>query len=397
MAAGASPQETSVTKENWYWGPGNRWAWRNMRRLFPTARVGCGSGAASVLPDARQDLGEITYKRPSDGAQATIADMLATTHTDAFIVVKDGQIVFEQYFHGMQPHETHLLMSTTKSIVGTLAGVLAGQGRIDLDATVDGFLPGLADTSFAGATLQQLMDMQVARPLAASYDAIDAAAGWLPNPGAAYGLSDYLLEPGRPSGRHGRRFVYLTENTTLASLILERATGKDFAALLHEEIWSKIGAEADADLLVDARQVPFTSAGLNITLRDLARFALMMLQDGHWNGLQIVPEAWIKDLRQKGDPAAWKAGLDGGDAPPFQQALQATTEYGEGRYRSFWWAADPVIGRYAGFGLGAQSVTIDPAANVVVVKFSSAPDALSGSAALIDQVVAIAALIRAIG
>ena len=152
-----------ATKADWYWGPRNRWAWRNMRRLFPTARVGRAPSGVAVLPEALQEeIGDILFQNPSDGSRATVVEMLATTYTDAFIVLKHGRILFERYFNGMRPDETHLLMSVTKSIVGALIGVLVEQERLAPDLRLEDVMPEHRETSFSCATLRHLIDMSVA-------------------------------------------------------------------------------------------------------------------------------------------------------------------------------------------------------------------------------------------
>ncbi len=86
---------------------------------------------------------------------------------------------------------------------------------------------------------------------------------------------------------------------------IERATNMDFAELLSRELWSKLGAERDAYVLLDGFQNAYTDPGLNTTLRDLGRFS-QMLQNGIYNGERIVPEEWIQDFRRNGDQNAWK-------------------------------------------------------------------------------------------
>jgi CubicO group peptidase (beta-lactamase class C family) len=149
---------------------------------------------------------------------------------------------------------------------------------------------------------------------------------------------------------------------------MERATGKDLSQLLSEDIWAKLGAEQDGYMLLDHYQQAYSSAGFNATLRDLARFGQMMAQGGRYNGRQIVPEGWVNDIRTNGAHGGQGKGDLGLAAPT------PWPGHRHGTYRSFWWLSEASCGRFAGVGLGGQLLIVDPAADMVVVKFDSVPD-----------------------
>ena len=86
--------------------------------------------------------------------------MLDATYTDGFLVLHGGAVVAERYANGFGPHLTHVMFSTTKSVVATIAGILVGRGTLRTDATVAEVLPDLAETSWADATVQHLLDMR---------------------------------------------------------------------------------------------------------------------------------------------------------------------------------------------------------------------------------------------
>ena len=152
------PEQSRVTLANWQDPPFNRWAFQHIRELIPTARIGRGDGSPRALPRAERDLSGLRYQ--SGGRDMTVEQMLAETYTDGFLVLHRGQIVTEQYFNGMRPDTPHLLMSVTKSVVSTVAGILAGRGLLDTAEPVERIVPELAGTSFEGATVQHLLDMR---------------------------------------------------------------------------------------------------------------------------------------------------------------------------------------------------------------------------------------------
>ena len=379
---GLTPVEINPT--NWYWGPANTWSWRNTRRLFPSARVGRGKGPVAVFQpqiqefsqDANHDLGKISFGDPVSKQPMTVDAMLDATYTDGFIVLHHGRILSEMYRNGLTVDEPHLLMSVSKSIMGTLAGILVTRGQLDTGKLVTDYVPELKGTLYDGATVRNLLDMSVddpqARAAASStvgtvneYQAIDEAGGWLPQTAtSAPGFRAYLAGLRRAHGEDGKQFQYLDQSAILIGWVMERATGQELPKLLGDEIWSKLGAEQDAYILLDHQQQSYSSAGFNATLRDLARFGQMMAQGGRFNGQQIVPVAWVKDIRSNGAVNGAGVGL---------AAPAPWPGHGGGTYRDFWWVTEPACGRFTGVGLGGQLLVVDPVADMVVVKLTSTP------------------------
>jgi CubicO group peptidase (beta-lactamase class C family) len=361
-----------ITSANWYWGPGNRWSYRNTRRIFPSADIPRGDGPVVRLAHRLRDLDDITFTHPTSGVTMSIREMYAATDTDAFLVLKDGQILTERYFNGMLPEEQHLLMSVSKSVLGALTGIIVAQGRLDPQAPITHYIPELQGSAYEGATVRNLLDMSVGMDFDENYASktsdlyrLDEAAGWVERgPNADAGLHRYLSTLTRRLGAHGSTFRYASPHADAMAWVLERATNTDYAQLLSQELWSKLGAERDAYVLLDAYQAAYADPGINTTLRDLGRFAQMMLQNGMYNGRQIVPRDWIQDIRHAGDPQAWKNS-------PAYASLGKRLGYQNGSYRSFWYVADPRMGRYCAIGLAGQLIVVDPATNIVIVKFSS--------------------------
>jgi CubicO group peptidase (beta-lactamase class C family) len=395
-SAEISPAE--INAANWYWGPANRWSWHNTRRIFPTGQVSRGSGLVAPLGREEQDISKTTFTDPVTHKSMTVAEMLDATYTDGFLVLHRGRIVAESYRNGLTADDPHLLMSVSKSIMGTLAGILVGSGKFDPAKLVSDYIPEMKGTVYEGATVRDLLDMSVDDPQARAalqttqgtekeYEAVDEAGGWLPATAAsAPGLRAYLTDLRRPHGENGKRCLYLDQSAILIGWVMERAAGEDLSKLLTEQLWAKLGAEQDAYMLLDHHQQAYSSAGFNATLRDLGRFGQMMAQGGRYNGQQIVPAAWINDIRSNGTgkddaglaaPAPWPGHL-------------------HGTYRSFWWNTEASCGRFAGVGLGGQLLIVDPVADMVVIKFDSVPSPQLDDSAFETQYRGIDAIIQAV-
>ena len=355
----------SVTATNFQDAPHSAWGFHNVPALLPVATVARGDGPVWKLP--RHDAGLGVLEVPlADGRRVRLADLDAAADVDGIAVLHRGVLVHEAYGNGMAPADSHILMSTTKSFAGTLAGILIGQGALSGDDAVVAHLPALKGTAYEGATVRHLLDMRVGLDFSEDYDDpesdfayMDAACGWRPpiRPGAPDCLEAFLpTMRGRPP--HGGAFHYVSPNAVVLGWVLEAATGERFADLLSRLIWQPMGAEFDGHLVLDSRGRSQTEGGLNVALRDLARFGELHRQHGAMGGRQIVPAAWIDDMRTQGGAAAWDAGTMAAMMPGH-------------RYRSCWYVDFTHPNRpFFTAGAFGQSVFIDPVAEVVVARLS---------------------------
>jgi CubicO group peptidase (beta-lactamase class C family) len=346
--------------------PKMRWAYSNMRQLTPTKAVSRGSGPAAELPRAEQDLTGVAATT-MDGKPTTFGAMLAETYADGICVLHRGKLVFERYFGALTPEKQHICMSVTKSFVGTLAEMLADEGVIDPASDVTRYVPELKGSAFGDATVRQVMDMTTGIKYSEIYTDPNSDIVAYRLAGAAMRDSaydgpqtyyDYL--PTLPKqGEHDVQFTYKTVNTEVLGWILRRASGASLSDLLSERIWSKLGAEQDGHFLVDSVGTEGAGGGLNVTLRDLARFGECMRQGGASNGRQIVSERAVASVAGGADPAKF--------APAGYATLPGWS------YRSQWWVSHNAHGAYMARGVHGQSIYIDPKAEMVIARFASFP------------------------
>jgi CubicO group peptidase (beta-lactamase class C family) len=360
--------QNQVTLANWQDPPFNRWSFRNVRNLLPSANIWRGDGPPAALPAAPRDLGAVAFD-DREGRRMTVGDMIREGYTDGFMVLHEGKVLVERYGNGMTPDQPHLLMSVSKSLTSAAAGILAHRGVLDVERPVVDILPELAGTGYEGATLRHLLDMTVGADYSEDYEdpdcderGLEAATGWRPQD-ARPGDPDTLYAHAgtvRPGGAHGTAVHYISINTDVIGWVLERLSGQPFAELFSEAVWQPMGAEFDAYVTLDKHGAPLTDGGICITLRDFARFGQLHLQGGDYNGRSIVPGEWIADFRENGDRDAWAKG----------DLAEDTTAIW---YRSMWYLLDEDHGAYCGRGINGQMIYVDPAASVVVAKFSSHP------------------------
>jgi len=391
LMAGAPPFSPGarVTLANWQDPPFNRWAFQHVRELIPTARIPRGDGPAWPLPRAERDLGGIRFGPASQ--ELTVADLLAQTCTDGFLVLHRGRIVTEQYFNAMAPDTPHLLMSVSKSVTSAVAGVLAGRGQLDVSAPVTAIVPELAGTSFDGATVQHLLDMRAGTAFNEDYADPEADVRtyervylWRPPDGRPVPEDAIAyFATLRNDGQHGGAFRYRSILTDVLAWVIERAAGARLHELIARELWQPMGAEFDAEITVDAHGNPMADGGICVTLRDAARFGQLYLRRGQREGREVLPAWWVDDT-VRGAPDGPDAFLAGGGLPPGHPAGP--------HYRNCWWIDDPGVPFYHASGINGQQVFVHGPSQTVVAKLSTWPTALSPwRDATADCVLAIAA------
>jgi CubicO group peptidase (beta-lactamase class C family) len=228
-----------------------------------------------------------------------LSKFLEEHKTVAFIVIRNDTVLFEEYYDGYTASEVIGSFSAAKAFVSAMTGIAIGEGKIrTVQEPVTNFLPELldADPRFGNITIGHLLNMRsgirfnegYANPFA------DMAKYY-------YGtnLKKYItqLKIERPPDEV---YDYISVNTQLLGMALERATGHNMAAYLEQKIWQPAGMEYDASWSVDSKQHRQIKAFCCINLRpvDLARFGRLYLNGGRSSGKQIIPEAWVKQSMQ---------------------------------------------------------------------------------------------------
>lgn len=371
MVGAPPPADRTVRFEDgsYFQFPAMRWSVSNFRQLMPTINVSRGLGAPVPLETAAvKGIDAITFTPLGAKQSMTWEQSLAATYTDGIVVMHRGKVVYERYFGVLKPQGQHGAMSVTKSVVGTLGAMLVAEGKIDADKRVVEYVPELAGSAFGSATLRQVLDMTTGLKYSEDYADPNAevwahaqAGSPLPKPKDYTGPRSYyeFLQTVQLQGKHGEAFAYKTVNTDVLGWVIARVTGRNVAQLLSERIWSRLGAEQDAYFTVDSIGTPFAGGGLNTGLRDLARFGEMLRNDGRFNGQQIVPESVVADIRRGGDKQAFaKAGYE---------LLKGWS------YRSMWWVTNKEGGAFMARGVYGQRIYVDPAAEMVIVRYASHP------------------------
>jgi CubicO group peptidase (beta-lactamase class C family) len=367
-----------ATQADWLTAPVNRWSFRHVRELIPTARIRRGPVVRELPAAPAANLPGLAFT--SHGADRTLDAFLEESFTDSFVVLHDGKLAFEWYRPGVRDDEPHIVMSVSKSVTALLAGALEGAGLLDPSAPVTRYIPEADGSAFGDAQVRHLLDMTTATAFVEDYSPGEdvrryrQSTGWYPAETGAPGLHDYLLTI-RKAAEHGPKFHYVSPNTDMLGWVCERAADLTYAEALSAYIWAPLGAESDADVTVDRLGAMRAAGGISMVPRDLARIGQLIVEDG----LGIVPEAYVRDLREGGDQAPWANG-------EWAEFLPG------GAYRNCFYQPRVDPGVAVGIGIFGQHLYADPVRRVVVAKQSSwpRPDDETGDLIAIDASRAIA-------
>lgn len=363
MRTPRNPGAPIIPRDEWDFPPYHRWTFQNVREMTPTAQIWRGPGPILPLPERRMDIDGVEFEH--DGKRHTVREYLDDSFTDGFLVLSRGEVVAECYMNGLKPYRQHLGMSVSKSVTSSVFGILVHRGLIDPQAPVTKYLPELNETAYRDAKVQQVLDMTSGVLFDESYTThgshmqqLGQACGWWeltrPEwPATVWQLILKLTELERP---HGELFSYRSIETDVLAFIMQRVSGKHLADLISEELWAPMGAEHDAYITVDRGGYALADGGFNATLRDYARFGLLLAQHGKAQGRQIVPAEWIAATRMA-DHSVFK-----GD---YRTALP------HGAYHNQFWIEDPDRRVFMCFGIFGQYIYIDPEAEFVMVKLST--------------------------
>ncbi len=303
--------------------------------VFCALVVAFGSAAAEPLPYA----GEESEGLSKDGL-ATLKALLEETNTHAAVVLHEGKIVAEWYWKGDGPHSSYEVWSTSKSFASTCIGCLIDDGKIgSIEDKVGKYVSSWNEGQKAKITIAHLLDqtsgLEEERGFPMSQDQLKMALS-----------ADILTEPGEV----GR---YNNAACNVLSAIISSASGKDPEAYMRDRVWKRIGMDQTWWRRDSAGNV-ITYAGIQTTARELARFGLLHLEKGDWNGERILSEKWVEGATNE----RTRLKIQGfGDGAP---------------YGLLWWldfgVDDGVPHNYSSLGLFGNNMTVIPELDLVGVR-----------------------------
>ena len=288
---------------------------------------------------------------------------LEENETQAFIVIQNGTILYENYFNGTKRDSIVTSFSVAKSFDSALIGIAIQEGYINnVNDPITDYLPELAerDPRFNEITIRHVLlmasglEFKEMRPLLFNGD--DPLTTYYPDQRKITLENTHIIDP------PGLYFQYNKYHPQLLGMILERATGMTATTYLQTRLWDPLGMEFDGSWSTDSKESDFEKmeTGVNARAIDFAKFGVLFLNGGLWEGNQVIPEAWVNESTQPLLPE---------NSPDyysdFVQALP-----GQGYYKYMWWgmAREGDTYDFAAEGDKGQSIFVSPQKDLVIVR-----------------------------
>ena len=271
-----------------------------------------------------------------------IDSLVAANNSVAFLIIRNDSLLFERYYQGYEAADPVASFSMAKSYTSALIGAALADGYIkSVDEPITRYLPELKNNKgFDKITIKHLLQMTSGIKANESYYNPFGQAAKL-----YYGrtLRTYLKHL-KVDYEPGTKFAYRSVNTQLLGFIVERATGKTVTDYLNDKIWKHLGTEYEASWSIDKKKngMEKTFCCINARARDFAKFGRLFLNNGNWNGQQLLPASWVTE-----------------------STTPTEADGGVSYYKYQWWITKD---GFVANGLHGQFIYVNPSKKVVMVR-----------------------------
>jgi CubicO group peptidase (beta-lactamase class C family) len=259
----------------------------------------------------------------------------------SFLLVRNGFLVSEIYFPGYESATAHPIGECTESVVSALVGVAIQDGYLKgVGQKVMDFFPErqdkAGDANLQALTLEHLLDMTLGHKQPLSPGPADAGRNWVD----AFFEQSFAHKPGT---------VYQKDPVAayMLAVILQKAVGKSAADYLREKVFEPIGIR-DFAWVADAQGVNFGNSHMELRPYDMAKFGYLYVNEGNWNGTQLIARDWVARSTSKAVDTKGK--------------LNSAEDFG---YGYLWWMNG--FEGYSAHGAGGQYIFVIPGLDLVAV------------------------------
>jgi hypothetical protein len=291
-----------------------------------------------------------------EGNEFSTQNFLEDSWTTGLLVIQNDSLVNENYYLENTEATRNISWSMAKSVISALMGIAVEEGDIkNIEETVEVYVPELKGSAYEGVRIKDVLQMSTGVKFNEDYaDFFSDINRW--GRGFAIGNSqdkfaaslERELEPGTVCH-------YVSINTHVLGMVLKRATGKPITEYMQEKIYNPLGMEYDGYWLLDGENMEMVLGGLNLTLRDYAKLGTLFLNEGQFNGKQIVPKKWV-------DASVIP---DGAHVQPNEDSFG---------YGYQWWIPLSDSGEYMAMGVYGQYIYVNPSTKTVIVQLSANPN-----------------------
>ena len=309
------------------------------------------------FPEKKEDLRALEFK--SLIMNTTLEGYMFDNNVAGITIIKNGNIVFQEFNYQRNSSDTFTSFSTAKSIISILVGIALDKGFIkSLDDTVSTYATSINDSVYKDVTIKNLLRMSSGVGFNETYTGkndiyyMDQALRFNSESSVIRTINSFK----RTSKEQGKEFNYSSQDTVVLAEVLRSATGKSVCEFMQETLWDKIGAEQDAYWTTDSTGKELGYAFFNATQNDYAKLGVMLANNGTINSTKVLSAEYIDDATNvKKQPAGFQVGM----------------KLGVGYGYQFWLKERP--GRFFMQGAYGQYVGVDQQTKTVIVVHSMNP------------------------
>jgi CubicO group peptidase (beta-lactamase class C family) len=320
------------------------------------------SSQPQPLPEKlRKNIWPETFE--SHGETINSDDFLEQVQTTGLVILEDGKVIYEDYWHGLSASQRQFAFSVAKSMTSVMVGFAIDDGLIDdVNDPVVKYLPKFKNSAWDKATIANMLEMSSGVDFDEDYARTDTDM-------ARFQKGFLFDKPIEPflltlSSKHepGIKQGYNSMETQMAGMLLSAVLGeKSISDYMHEKLWQPLGAQDDATWTTDITGQEVTIGGLSMSLRDLAKVGQLMLQRGQWQGQKLLSESWVLESTTPVKPYQ----LPGRDNPLSEKPFG---------YGYLWWTpVDPNGREFYASGLHGQYLFVSEPSKLVVGLYSANP------------------------
>lgn len=245
-------------------------------------------------------------------SSAGILDYVETANREvnsmhSFILVRHGHVVAEAWWKPESADTPHILWSLSKSFTSTAVGLAVAEGKLAIDDSVLSFFPEDAPAEVSdhlkAMRVRDLLTMSTGHQ---SEPNVRAESNW---------IKVFLAHP--VPDKPGTHFLYNTPATFMLSAIVQKVTGQTVLEYLQPRLFEPLGIE-QPKWDMNPQGISIGGYGLYLRTEDIAKFGQLYLQQGKWNGKQLIPSEWIEQATMAQVSTGRDSKLDWGQGYGFQ-------------------------------------------------------------------------------
>ena len=329
----------------------------NMKEFFPTSTPIKASENPHIFK--KRDDFYMPELYEFGGEKKPIQEAIDYFNTDGLMILKDGEVLYENYWNKNKENSRHIIWSVSKSFLSALVGIALDEGLIDdINDPIIKYLKDFEGTGYEGVSIKNLLQMSSGIAFNEDYGDPDSDINRYARVTATGTSQREFAKTLKNSREPGTYNHYISLDSQMLGMLVAEVTNMTVKEYLYEKIWSQIGMQDDAFYLTDKQEVEMSLGGLNVTLRDMAKFGQLYLNKGNWNGKQVVPAEWVSNSTV---PLGKHVQPNAGD-----QFTSDAWGYG---YQ--WWIPGPGVSDYTAHGIYNQFIYVNPESGVVIAKTSS--------------------------